>query len=120
MKESSLYQSQSGQTARAAPRVLEHDGGPGLASARTATPPPPGHRVYSPQAWLDINRWKCPFYNDGRYGIDVTIGTGQAGGSWPQPLHNCYLFGAGLWFGSTQGRQLQTRPSWTPRFHPRI
>ncbi|HTW92869.1 MAG TPA: hypothetical protein VMH22_14350 [bacterium] len=71
-----------------------------LALARTATPLPPGHRVYSPQTWLNISRWKCPFYNDGKYGIDNTISTGQAGGSWPQPLHNCYLFGAGLWFGS--------------------
>ena len=71
--------------------------------ARSATPPPPGHRLYDMQ-WLDINRWKCPFYNDGRYGIDITIGTGQAGGSWPQPLHNCYIFGAGLWFGSLKPR----------------
>jgi hypothetical protein len=55
-------------------------------------------------AWLNINKWKCPFYNDGRYGIDITVGTGVAGGSWPQPLHNCYIFGAGLWFGSIKAR----------------
>jgi len=67
--------------------------------ARSATPPPGGQRLYD-MKWLNINKWKCPFYNDGRYGIDITVGSGQAGGSWPQPLHNCYIFGAGLWFGS--------------------
>lgn len=67
--------------------------------AKSATGPKAGKRIYD-MKWLNINRWKCPFYNDGRYGIDVTIGTGQAGGSWPQPLHNCYIFGAGMWFGS--------------------
>jgi len=71
----------------------------GLASARTATPPPRGQRVYD-EEWLNINKWKCPFYNDGKYGIDNSVANGQAGGSWPQPLHNCYIFGAGLWFGS--------------------
>jgi hypothetical protein len=67
--------------------------------ARSATPPQHGKRIYDSQ-WLNINKWECPFYNDGKYGIDVTIGTGQAGGAWPQPYHNCYIFGAGLWFGS--------------------
>jgi hypothetical protein len=75
----------------------------GLAWARSATTPPAGQRVYD-MKWLNINKWKCPFYNDGRYGIDITIGTGQAGGAWPQPLHNCYIFGAGLWFGSIRVR----------------
>ena len=75
----------------------------GLAWARSATPPPAGQRVYNSQ-WLNINKWKCPFYNDGRYGLDITVGTGVAGGSWPQPLHNCYIFGAGLWFGSIRVR----------------
>ena len=70
-----------------------------LASARTATAPPAGHRVYS-KHWLNINRWKVPFYNAGYYGIDESTAT--AGGSWPQPLHNCYIFGAGLWFGSVE------------------
>jgi hypothetical protein len=74
----------------------------GTALARSATPPPPGHRIYDYKR-LNINRWACPFYNDGRYAID-TIGTGQAGGAWPQPLHNCYIFGAGLWFGSIRQR----------------
>lgn len=71
--------------------------------ARTATPPPAGRRVYD-MKWLNINKWLCPFYNDGRYGIDVTIGTGEAGGSWPQPFKNKYIFGAGLWFGSLKPR----------------
>ncbi len=72
-------------------------------SAKTATPVPAGKRIYD-MKWLNINRWKCPFYNDGRYGIDVTVGTGVAGGSWPQPFHNCYIFGAGMWFGSLKHR----------------
>jgi len=73
-----------------------------MALARSATPPA-GHRIYD-MKWLNINKWECPFYNDGRYGLDITIGTGQAGGAWPQPLHNCYIFGAGLWFGSIRVR----------------
>jgi len=71
--------------------------------AKSATPVKSGKRIYD-MKWLNINRWKCPFYNDGRYGIDVTVGTGVAGGSWPQPLHNCYIFGAGMWFGSLKPR----------------
>jgi hypothetical protein len=50
--------------------------------------------------WFDLNHWKVPFYNDGRWGIDVTQGSGVAGGSWPQPLRNCYIFGAGAWLGA--------------------
>ena len=76
---------------------------PGLALARSATPPPAGQRVYDME-WLNINKWLCPFHNDGRYGYDPTTGTGSAGGSWPQPLKNCYIFGAGLWFGSIKAR----------------
>ena len=69
------------------------------ALARSATPPPPGQRIYDTK-WLNINKWLCPFYNDGRYGIDVSRPPGLAGGSWPQPYLNEYIFGAGLWFGS--------------------
>ncbi len=69
------------------------------ALARSATPPPPGQRIYDTK-WLNINKWLCPFYNDGRYGIDVSRPPGLAGGSWPQPYKNEYIFGAGLWFGS--------------------
>ncbi len=54
--------------------------------------------IYSME-WFDLNRWKAPLYNDGRWGID-TIGGGLAGGSWPSPLHNCYIFGAGPWVGA--------------------
>ncbi|UCG42680.1 MAG: hypothetical protein JSU73_12595 [candidate division WOR-3 bacterium] len=75
----------------------------GVGAARTATPPPPAERIYDMQ-WLDINKWYCPFYNDGRYALDITIGTGEAGGSWPQPYLNKYIFGAGLWFGTLKPR----------------
>ncbi|MCX6841142.1 MAG: hypothetical protein NTX53_02495 [candidate division WOR-3 bacterium] len=75
----------------------------GLVWARSATPPPPGRRLYDKE-WLNINKWKCPFYNDGRYGYDNSVANGVAGGAWPQPLHNCYIFGAGLWFGSLKPR----------------
>ena len=71
----------------------------GTALARSATAPPAGKRLYDME-WLNINRWLCPFHNDGRYGYDPTTGSGSAGGSWPQPFKNCYIFGAGLWFGS--------------------
>lgn len=74
-----------------------------VALARTATPPPRGNRIYD-MKWLNINKWRCPFYNDGRYGIDITRGSGRAGGSWPQPYLNQYIFGAGLWFGSLKRR----------------
>ena len=49
---------------------------------------------------FDVNHWTTPVYNDGRWGTDITIGGGRAGGTWPQPLHNCYVFGAGPWFGA--------------------
>jgi hypothetical protein len=75
----------------------------GLVWARSATPPPSGQRLYDME-WLNINKWKTPFHNDGRYGYDPTQGSGVAGGAWPQPLHNCYIFGAGLWFGSIKAR----------------
>jgi hypothetical protein len=75
----------------------------GTAWAKSATPPPAGQRLYDMQ-WLNINKWLCPFHNDGRYGYDPTTGTGSAGGSWPQPLKNCYIFGAGLWVGSLKPR----------------
>jgi len=75
----------------------------GTVWARTATPPPAGQRIYDME-WLNINKWLCPFHNDGRYGYDPTTGSGSAGGSWPQPLNNCYIFGAGLWFGSIKVR----------------
>ena len=53
--------------------------------------------------WFDLNHWSCPFYNDGRWGYDITVGSGVAGGSWPQPLKNFYIFGAGPWVGSIVG-----------------
>jgi len=50
--------------------------------------------------WFDVNHWSAPFHNDGRWGIDTTVGTGVAGGAWPFPLHNCYVFGSGPWVGA--------------------
>ncbi|UCG43945.1 MAG: hypothetical protein JSU73_04860 [candidate division WOR-3 bacterium] len=55
------------------------------------------------QQWFDVNNWLIPFINDGRFGFDPTIGTGEAGGSWPQPYRNKYVFGAGPWVGARLG-----------------
>ncbi len=71
----------------------------GLLQARTLTGTAPTARKYD-QKWLDINRWKVPFYNDGRYGLNVSLNA--AGGDWPQPLKNHYIFGAGIWVGCLQ------------------
>ena len=46
--------------------------------------------------WFDLNHWKAPFYNDGRWGII----SNAAAGTWPQPLNNYYVFGAGAWVGA--------------------
>ncbi len=59
---------------------------------------PAGGRAYDLER-LDVNRWLCPVINDGRYGFDPL--RGGAGGYWPWPYANVYLYGAGLWFGST-------------------
>jgi hypothetical protein len=50
--------------------------------------------------WFDPNHWKASFFNWGPWGYDPTVGTGVPGGSWPQPLKNFYVFGAGQWFGA--------------------
>lgn len=50
--------------------------------------------------WFDLNHWSTPLRNDGRWGHDPTQGSGVAGGSWPQPLKNYYIFGAGPWVGA--------------------
>ncbi|MFO7639406.1 MAG: hypothetical protein R6X14_08995 [bacterium] len=67
------------------------------------TPEQPGICIYD-MKWLDINNWLCVFHNDGRYGYDPTAGGGEAGGSWPQPFRNYYVFGAGFWFGGLKPR----------------
>jgi len=54
----------------------------------------------SDMKWFDLNHWNAPFTNDGRWGHDVTQSPGVAGGSWPQPLKNFYVFGAGPWIGA--------------------
>lgn len=46
--------------------------------------------------WFDLNHWKAPFSNDGRWGIN----NNAAAGTWPQPLNNFYVFGAGAWVGA--------------------
>lgn len=46
---------------------------------------------------IDINYWRSPFCNDGRFGYDVI--SRRAGGYWPYPLRNFYIFGAGPWVG---------------------
>jgi hypothetical protein len=53
--------------------------------------------------WFDLNHWSASFFNHGPWGYDPTIGTGFPGGSWPQPLHNYYVFGAGTWCGAVIG-----------------
>ena len=52
---------------------------------------------------FDVNHWRTTFLNHGPWGYDPSIGTGFPGGSWPQPLHNCYVFGAGTWLGAVVG-----------------
>jgi hypothetical protein len=71
-----------------------------LAQARTApgAKPPRGKRIYDTK-FLDINRWHLPFYNDGRFAIDITQ-QNFPGGYWPAPIRNFYLFGGGLWVGA--------------------
>ena len=54
----------------------------------------------SDMKWLDLNHWSTPLRNDGRWGHDPTQGSGVAGGSWPRPLKNFYVFGAGPWIGA--------------------
>jgi hypothetical protein len=49
--------------------------------------------------WFDLNRWKTTIQNDGRWGYNPQ-GSGSAAGSWPQPLQNYYVFGAGAWVGA--------------------
>jgi hypothetical protein len=53
----------------------------------------------SDMKWFDLNHWSTPFINDGRWGHDPQ-GSGVAGGSWPRPLQNFYVFGAGPWIGA--------------------
>jgi len=68
-----------------------------MLEARSVTTPPQTGRIRDKQ-FLTINRWRCPFYNEGRYGYDEA--TGEGGGFWPYPLRNQYIFGAGPWVGA--------------------
>jgi hypothetical protein len=49
--------------------------------------------------WFELNNWRCPFHNDGRWGIDTTQGAGVSGGYWRD---SAYVFGGGVWFGALQ------------------
>jgi len=86
---------------------------PFILNARTLTPPPASHRVWDVK-WLDINRWRCPFYNDGHYGIQSSPGGDIAGGSWPYPLENYYIFGAGPWVGAILGNDTLVTNGYNP------
>jgi len=74
-----------------------------VVTARTLTKTIIPARNYD-KDWLDVNRWRCPFYNDGRFGIDVGTRRDVAGGYWPYPQRNFYIFGAGLWVGALRPR----------------
>lgn len=72
--------------------------------------------------WFDLNNWRCPFYNDARYGIDVT---NSPGGSWPYPLRNFYIFGAGPWVGALSSSETLVTVGYNPNtggteFHPSL
>lgn len=67
-----------------------------LVIARTASYTPRS-RIFDMKE-SDINAWNLKVLNDGRFGHNAQ--TGDPGGYWPQPLHNYYLFGAGIWIGA--------------------
>ena len=62
--------------------------------------------------WFDLNHWSCPFHDYGPWGIDITVN--RAGGSWPQPLKNFYIFGAGPWVGSIVGNDTFVTVGYNP------
>jgi len=66
--------------------------------------------IYDMQ-WFDLNHWRCPFYNDGRWGIDITQGSGVAGGFWRD---TAYVFGAGVWFGALPDGDTLTTVGYNP------
>lgn len=71
---------------------------PVSAALAPGTRPPAGKRILDTK-FLDINRWVCPFYNDGRWAIDITK-TNYPGAYWPAPKKNFQIFGGGLWVGA--------------------
>jgi len=84
---------------------------PPILSAKSLTTPPQSHRVLDKKI-LDINRWRCPFYNDGRYAFDEA--TRVAGGAWPFPFNNYYIFGAGPWVGAILGNDTFVTNGYNP------
>lgn len=79
--------------------------------ASSITRPPSAGRIWD-KKWLDINRWRCPFYNDGRYAYDEA--TTQGAGTWPYPRRNQYIFGAGPWVGAIRGRDTLVTVGYNP------
>ncbi|MDW7987792.1 MAG: hypothetical protein RMJ65_03670 [candidate division WOR-3 bacterium] len=79
--------------------------------ARSLTRPPRDSRIRD-KKYLDINRWRCPFYNEGRYAYDEA--TGEGGGFWPYPLRNQYIFGAGPWVGAIKGSDTLVTNGYNP------
>ena len=57
--------------------------------------------------WFDLNHWRSPFYNDGRWGINDNA----AGGFWHD---TAYIFGAGVWFGALPGGDTLTTVGYNP------
>ncbi|MGQ9707986.1 MAG: T9SS type A sorting domain-containing protein [bacterium] len=53
--------------------------------------------------WFELNHWRCPIDNLGRWGMDYTQSPVVGAGTWPNPLHNVYVFGAGPWVGTIVG-----------------
>ena len=62
---------------------------------------------------LNVNHWRAPIYNDGRWGIDITH-TNYPGGYWPCPLRNFYVFGSGLWIGAIMGNETLVSVGYDP------
>ena len=54
--------------------------------------------IYSMDS-LTVNHWRVMIYNEGTWGADLSQ-LNFPGGSWPAPLRNSYIFGAGIWIGS--------------------
>ncbi len=62
--------------------------------------------------WFDLNNWRCLFYNDGRWRVDVA--RVHPGAYWPYPEKNYYILGAGVWLGTIQGNDTLTTIGYNP------
>ncbi|MCX8014609.1 MAG: T9SS type A sorting domain-containing protein, partial [candidate division WOR-3 bacterium] len=81
-------------------------------SAITTTRSIPDKMFIWDKKWLDINRWRCPFYNDGRFAYDNMTFSGA--GTWPYPYNNTYVYGAGLWVGAISGNDTLVTVGYNP------